>query len=206
MTLMGTWITGYWNGLGLEPGKDYDFFPFPSIAEGVPGAVVGPVDGLVISNDGERAGAEAFLSFMMSNADVQASWTGAYGALSANVNVDPANYNDVMQRVSATVAGADVFAFNYDLATPPPVAEVGPVHVLALHGRPEQGGRHPGAGRQGRGAGVQGIAARPLMRKAPRELPGGLPLPDEGGSGWSGKAVSGGCVSGAAAGGVRAFW
>ena len=126
MTLMGTWITGYWNGLGLEPGKDYDFFPFPSIAEGVPGAVVGPVDGLVISNDGDnRAGAEAFLSFMMSNADVQASWTGAYGALSANVNVDPASYNDVMQRVSATVAAADVFAFNYDLATPPPVAEVG---------------------------------------------------------------------------------
>ena len=126
MTLMGTWITGYWNGLGLEAGKDYDFFPFPSIAEGVPGAVVGPVDGLVISNDGEnRAGAEAFLSYMMSNADVQADWTGAYGALSANVNVDPANYNDVMQRVSATVAGADVFAFNYDLATPPPVAEVG---------------------------------------------------------------------------------
>ena len=33
---MGTWITGYWNGLGLEPGKDYDFFPFPSIADGVP--------------------------------------------------------------------------------------------------------------------------------------------------------------------------
>ena len=26
MTLMGTWITGYWNGLGLEAGKDYDFF------------------------------------------------------------------------------------------------------------------------------------------------------------------------------------
>ena len=47
------------------------------------------------------------------------------GALSANVNVDPANYNDVMQRAFATVAAADVFAFNYDLATPPPVAEVG---------------------------------------------------------------------------------
>ena len=126
MTLMGTWITGYWNGLGLEAGTDYDFFPFPSIAEGVPGSVVGPVDGLVISNDGEnRAGAEAFLSYMMSSADVQASWTGAYGALSANVNVDPANYNEVMQRVSAVVAAADNFAFNYDLATPPPVAEVG---------------------------------------------------------------------------------
>ena len=46
MTLMGTWITGYWNGLGLVPGEDYDFFPFPSIMAGVPSASVGPVDGL----------------------------------------------------------------------------------------------------------------------------------------------------------------
>ena len=29
MTLMGTWITGYWNGMGLEPVTDYDFFNFP---------------------------------------------------------------------------------------------------------------------------------------------------------------------------------
>ena len=29
MTLMGTWITGYWNGLGLVPGEDYDFFRSP---------------------------------------------------------------------------------------------------------------------------------------------------------------------------------
>ena len=37
MTLMGTWITGYWNGLGLEPGKDYDFFPFRRSPMGCPG-------------------------------------------------------------------------------------------------------------------------------------------------------------------------
>ena len=28
MTLMGTWITGYWNGNGLMAGDDYDFFEF----------------------------------------------------------------------------------------------------------------------------------------------------------------------------------
>ena len=88
MTLMGTWITGYWNGIGLVPGEDYDFFPFPAIADGVPNAVVGPVDGLVISSDVQNIeGAEAFLAYMMSNADVQASWTGTFGALSANVKV-----------------------------------------------------------------------------------------------------------------------
>jgi multiple sugar transport system substrate-binding protein/raffinose/stachyose/melibiose transport system substrate-binding protein len=41
------------------------------------------------------------------------------------VNVDPASYNVVMRKAFETVAGSEVFAFNYDLATPPPVAEVG---------------------------------------------------------------------------------
>ncbi len=126
MTLMGTWITGYWNGIGLKPGEDYDFFPFPEIESGIANAVVGPVDGLVVSaNAANSEGAEKLLTFMVSNADVQAKWAGIQGALSANVNVDPANYTSVMQNALATVAAADTFVFNYDLATPPPVAEVG---------------------------------------------------------------------------------
>jgi ABC-type glycerol-3-phosphate transport system substrate-binding protein len=126
MTLMGTWITGYWNGLGLVPGEDYDFFPFPAITAGVPTASVGPVDGLVISaNAANPEGAEAFLEYMMSNTDVQAAWSNAQGALSANVNVDASNYNSVMLKAFNTVAASDTFAFNYDLSTPPPVAEVG---------------------------------------------------------------------------------
>lgn len=126
MTLMGTWITGYWNGIGLVPGDDYDFFPFPSIDRGQPNSVVGPVDGLVISaNAKNRAGAEQFLAFMVKNTDVQTNWTKEFGALSANTSVNPSSYNAVMQRAVATVADADTFAFNYDLATPPPVAEVG---------------------------------------------------------------------------------
>ncbi|MDE0523538.1 MAG: extracellular solute-binding protein [Boseongicola sp.] len=126
MTLMGTWITGYWNGLGLVPGEDYDFFPFPSIAEGVAEASVGPVDGLVMAGNAANVdGAKAFLEYMVSNTDVQAAWSKAQGALSANVNVDPSNYNSVMLKAFETVAASEVFAFNYDLATPPPVAEVG---------------------------------------------------------------------------------
>ncbi|MCC7320125.1 MAG: extracellular solute-binding protein [Rubellimicrobium sp.] len=126
MTLMGTWITGYWNGNGLVPGEDYDFFEFPKIADGVPNAAVGPVDGLVIAHNAQNIeGAEEFLAFMVSDAGVQAAWADAQGALSANVNVDPAAYNVVMQKAAATVAAAEAFAFNYDLATPPPVAEVG---------------------------------------------------------------------------------
>jgi multiple sugar transport system substrate-binding protein/raffinose/stachyose/melibiose transport system substrate-binding protein len=126
MTLMGTWITGYWNGVGRKPSADYDFFEFPKVKEGVPNTALGPVDGLVMAANAKNpAGAQEFLAYMVSNEDVQASWTKAQGALSANVKVDPANYNAVMQKASATVAKAEGFAFNYDLATPPPVAEVG---------------------------------------------------------------------------------
>ncbi|CCM78290.1 ABC transporter substrate-binding protein [Rhizobium mesoamericanum] len=126
MTLMGTWITGYWDGVGLKAGEDYDFFPFPSVKDGVPNAAVGPVDGLVMSANAKNPeGAQKFLSFMMTNADVQANWAKAQGALSANVNVDPKTYNVVMQKAAKTVSEAPTFAFNYDLATPPPVAEVG---------------------------------------------------------------------------------
>lgn len=126
MTLMGTWITGYWNEIGLVPGDDYAFFPFPVIDDSVPVSVVGPVDGFVVSAHGNNPeGGKAFLAFMMSDTDVQLAWTNAVGAVSANVNVDPANYNDVTQHVIATIGASDNFAFNYDLATPPPVAEVG---------------------------------------------------------------------------------
>lgn len=126
MTLMGTWITGYWNGIGLKPGEDYDFYPFPEVTKGVANAVVGPVDGLVMAkNSKNAANAEKLLTFMVSNADAQAKWANIQGALSANVNVSKSNYNAVMLKALDTIDAAQTFAFNYDLSTPPPVAEVG---------------------------------------------------------------------------------
>ncbi len=126
MTLMGTWITGYWNGIGLQPGEDYDFFEFPVVTDGVANAVVGPVDGLVISaNAANPENAATLLNFLVSKPDVQAKWAGIQGALSANVNVDASSYTPVMQHALKVVDAADTFAFNYDLSTPPPVAEVG---------------------------------------------------------------------------------
>ncbi|HET7714240.1 MAG TPA: extracellular solute-binding protein [Bauldia sp.] len=126
MTLMGTWITGYWNGQGLQPGTDYDFFEFPVIADGVPNAVVGPVDGwLIAANAKNPDGARKLVSWLASDPAVQAKWAQIQGALSPNVKVDASTYTPVMQRALAAVNNADAFAFNYDLATPPPVAEVG---------------------------------------------------------------------------------
>ena len=126
MTLMGTWITGYWNGNGLMAGDDYDFFEFPMIDAGVPNAVVGPVDGWLISANSEnRANAEALVAFLASDPASQATWAQAQGALSPNVNVDESTYTSVMLRALEAVGNADTFAFNYDLATTPPAAEYG---------------------------------------------------------------------------------
>lgn len=126
MTLMGTWITGYWNTNKLVPGTDYDFFEFPTVTAGIPKAALGPVDGLVIAANAKNMdGAEKLLTFMVSNPEVQAKWANIQGALSANVNVDPAGYTVVMRHALDVIKNADAFAFNYDLATPPPVAEVG---------------------------------------------------------------------------------
>ena len=53
VTLMGTWIGGYWKGQDLVPGEDYDFFDFPPVHPhlhiDVPQAGVGPIDGWVMT-------------------------------------------------------------------------------------------------------------------------------------------------------------
>ncbi len=126
MTLMGTWITGYWNGIGLKPGDDYDFFAFPAIDPAQPNAAVGPVDGLLMAKSAANPDAAwKLLEFLVSDPEAQAKWAEVQGALSPNTKVDASTYSPVMKRALDEVASADAFAFNYDLATPPPVAEVG---------------------------------------------------------------------------------
>jgi multiple sugar transport system substrate-binding protein/raffinose/stachyose/melibiose transport system substrate-binding protein len=126
MTLMGTWITGYYgNTLNLESGQDYDYFGFPMIDEGVPVAALGPIDGFVMAKAARHPdAANQFLTFLASP-EPQVIWTLGQGALPPNVNVDPTIYDPLIQRVLKDVAAADTFAFNYDLATPPSMAEAG---------------------------------------------------------------------------------
>jgi multiple sugar transport system substrate-binding protein/raffinose/stachyose/melibiose transport system substrate-binding protein len=125
MTLMGTWITGYWDGNGLEAGVDYDFFPFPEVTPGVPAVALGPVDGWAVAADAANLdGAKALLEYY-STPDVQAAWAISQGALAPNIHADTSAQNDVMKKAGETIAAAPVFNFNYDLATPPEAAEFG---------------------------------------------------------------------------------
>lgn len=125
MTLMGTWITGYWDGNDLVAGDDYDVFPFPEIEPGYGGAAVGPIDGFLLPRQAaNEQGARELLTFLAS-AEVQADWAEGQGALAPNQQADTTGRNEVIQTSLEIVGGADSFSFNYDLATEPEMAQVG---------------------------------------------------------------------------------
>jgi ABC-type glycerol-3-phosphate transport system substrate-binding protein len=126
MTLMGTWITGYYkNDLGLAPEKDYNYFAFPGIDQGIPMAALGPIDGFVMAEGAlHPEAAHQFLAFLATT-EPQTVWTQGQGALPPSIKVDPNIYDPLIRRVLKDVVHADTFAFNYDLATPPPMAGAG---------------------------------------------------------------------------------
>ena len=125
MTLMGTWITGYWNGIGLEPVTDYDFFNFPVLDPAIENAALGPIDGWALSADAANPEGAMALLVHYAQPDNQLKWALEQGALPPNSNADTSQLNPVMAKALVEVGKADSYSFNYDLATPPPVAEVG---------------------------------------------------------------------------------
>ncbi len=126
MTLMGTWITGYWKTKGKLPLKNYDFFEFPVMDPAIEKAVIGPVDGFMISKNSKRKDkASQLLAYLLTDKNAQSAWAASQGALSPNLGIDPSIYDPVMQKALKAVSSSKVFAFNYDLATTPPMAEKG---------------------------------------------------------------------------------
>ena len=124
MTLMGTWITGLWNGNGLEPITDYDFFPFPVINSDVPMVVHGSIDGWVVPQSAKNpAGAEALLNWFLSP-DIQQKWALGQGALAASTAIDTSAYSPVMAKAAQHLSEVE-FLSGYDLSTTPPMAEGG---------------------------------------------------------------------------------
>ena len=125
MTLMGTWIGGHYASLEMEPGVDFDYFSFPTIDEDVPRASLGPIDTFVVSADAANPDAAKAFLVHLTDPDIQLKFALGAGNLAPSLMVDTSNYNDVVARIAEEIAADPVFAFNYDLATTPPVAEVG---------------------------------------------------------------------------------
>lgn len=127
MTLMGTWATQRLEEepFRLLPGQDYDFFPFPTITEGIPHVSVGPIDGIIISRNSENhAFAGEVLAYFAAQEAQKIMSTGS-GALSPNTLIPDSFYSPFKQRLKKEIDRSDQWAFAYDLAAPPPIADKG---------------------------------------------------------------------------------
>ncbi len=126
MTLIGSWTVGYYKDtLKLTEDKDFGYFAFPLVDEGIPPVGVASIDGLVMAKKARHPGAaQKFLTFWTSE-EVQKTWTVKQGSLPASSQVDRKNYNPLMQRILQEIDTMQTLALNYDLSTTAPMAEVG---------------------------------------------------------------------------------
>lgn len=127
MTLMGTWSIGYFTNAAhrWEAGKDFDFFPFPIIDPQLPRVAMGPIDGLILPKRAANpAGARQVMAYL-AGVEAQQALSQGSGALAPNQQVPDTAYSDIQRRVAAEIQASPVFTFAFDLAVPPPVADLG---------------------------------------------------------------------------------
>lgn len=123
VTLMGSWFSGYLNQEGYE-GK-YGVFSFPVMDEQIPQVALGPIDGIVLKKGTVNAqvAKEALVHF--ADKRVQLKMAVGAGGFSPNQNIHKTAYSAIQQEMLEDIEQTDVWAFNYDLATSPEIAELG---------------------------------------------------------------------------------
>lgn len=125
ITLMGTWVIGLFDhDYKLKQGSDYDFLPFPVVDQTIPSTALGPIDGILLSREGDlQKGREVIAYF--TDPEVQRAMSVGSGALSPSLNVVPGDDKPVQKRIHSHLQKTKNWAFNYDLATPPEIADKG---------------------------------------------------------------------------------
>ncbi len=127
MTLMGTWLIGYYNSpeIGWHEDGDYGFFPFPTIDPNIPRVALGPIDGLVVPLQAKNlSGAKAVVKYF-AGSHAQEEMSRGSGAMAPNLAVSDSAYSPLKLAIRNEISQSSAWAFNYDLATPYDRAEVG---------------------------------------------------------------------------------
>lgn len=126
MTLMGTWCMSSFKSMyDFDAGSDYGYFSFPIIDPDVEMSALGPIDGLVVPKDSVNSdGAKKALAFL-SNHESQRIMAMGSGAFSPSNDVDKSIYNQLQLNMLDEIDNQPYWSFNYDLATPPEVADLG---------------------------------------------------------------------------------
>lgn len=128
MTLMGSWLIGYFTDDSHRwvPGRDFDFFPFPVIDPGIPLVAVGPVDGMVIPRKAAHIqGAKDAMLFLTGTDAQKLMLRYGKGAFSANLTVPPESYDNLHQRILRHVMQCTHSTSSFELVTRRDVAELG---------------------------------------------------------------------------------
>ncbi len=125
MTLMGTWFMQLDEQIDWKAGEDYDFFPFPVVDAAVADCAVGPMDAVVLAKDAAAKDAAKVVLAQLAGVGPQTAFNTGTGALAPNQDVSDTMYNALQLKVKEVISTIPNWAFNYDLATPPPVADVG---------------------------------------------------------------------------------
>lgn len=126
MTLMGTWaISTLEKTYNLVAGQDFGYFDFPIIESDIPFAALGPIDGLIVPSASQNTdGAMSAIAYL-ARKESQKSMALGSGAISPSLQVPDDTYGVLQREMLPVMRGADIWAFNYDLATAPERAELG---------------------------------------------------------------------------------
>lgn len=138
MTLMGTWFTAYSDTRKAQYDKDFGFFPFPELEAGLPIVSLGPVDGILLSAKSKSVSQAQEVLEKFAAVPLQSTFNKTSGSLAPNRGVLDSSYSPLQLRIKDIVAGTRHWAFNYDLATDPAIAERGLDLFIAFMKGPER--------------------------------------------------------------------
>ena len=109
----------------VRNGEGYDFFAFPVVDKEVPKSALGPIDGIVLTSQStNHEFAKSVLAYFTEDGP-QMQMSQGSGALAPSLHVPHSFYSPFKQRLLDEIGSASTWAFNYDLATPPSVADRG---------------------------------------------------------------------------------
>lgn len=141
MTLMGSWAVQLLQELNEKKGRaetTFDFFPFPQVDPTIPKVSLGPIDGIVLSKNAVNLDFSQQTLVYFASQKAQKKMSQGSGAFAPSTEVPLSFYSPFTKRMINEIQTAASWAFNYDLATPPGIAEVGMDSFQELIAFPDQ--------------------------------------------------------------------
>ncbi|MFH2092089.1 MAG: extracellular solute-binding protein [Pseudomonadota bacterium] len=140
MTLMGSWAIPLLQNSKecLEEGKNFDFFAFPVMDKQILKVALGPIDGIVLSRQSANHEFSKLTLAHFAGQESQQKMSLGSGGFAPSLEVPLSFYSPFKERLKQEINLSMAWAFNYDLATPPRVAELGMNSFQELIAFPDQ--------------------------------------------------------------------